>query len=294
MLEGESGMLVPVDDPQDVRLVEYRDLNDASIRQRREAEDAIFVVEGRIAVRQLLCSSYQVLSLLVDDHQAAAVPDLVDAVRARGAPVYVGPREVVAATVGFPLHRGVVAVARRPPLADSGRLIAAVLETGPKGRPPLFAVIEGVNDHENLGALFRNAAGFGVAGVLLDPTCADPLYRRSVRVSVGHVLSVPYARLAPWPAELAELRAAGVMVVALSPSGESRPERTIETLSERLAGATGVAVLVGAEGAGLSDGALVAADEVVSIRMASGVDSLNVATAAAIAFYELAGWSDGR
>lgn len=287
-------MIVQVEDPGDDRLEDYRALNDPAGRRGREEREAIFVVEGRLAVAELLRSPYEVRSLLVDDHQAAAAAGLVEGVQAAGAPVYVGTREVVAATVGFDLHRGVVAVARRPAPADPGQLLEGALGVrgGREGRP-LLAVLEGLNDHENLGAIFRNAAAFGVAGVLLDPTCADPLYRRSVRVSLGHVLSVPFARLTPWPGSLGELRAAGVAVAALAPAHAARRVREeavtgdLAAFARRVAGP--VAVVLGAEGAGLSNGALSAADEVVSIPMAAGVDSLNVATAAAIAFYELCG-----
>ena len=146
----------------------------------------------------------------------------------------------------------------------------------------VLAVLEGVNDHENLGALFRNAAGFGIDGVVLDPTTADPLYRRSVRVSMGHVLGVPWTRFPAWPEGLDEVRAAGFTVVALTPAPGSE---SIEDLAadppER------VALLVGAEGPGLSDAALAAADRRVRIPLSSSVDSLNVATAAAIAFHRL-------
>lgn len=292
----EPAAPVPVVDPDDSRLADYRDLHDPALRRRREAADGIFVVEGRVAVRQLLRSGYRVRSLLVDDHQALAVPDLVDGVLARGAPVYVGRREVVAATVGFRLHRGVVAVAVRPPPVDPGLVIGDARRPDPAGArrgPALLAVLEGVNDHENIGALFRNAAAFGVGGVLLDPGCADPLYRRSVRVSVGHVLSVPFARLAPWPDALQDLRAAGFVLAALAPDTGARdsraPSATIGEAAVRWAGAPGVAVMVGAEGPGLSAGARSVADAVVSIPMAPGTDSLNVATAATIAFYQLAG-----
>jgi tRNA G18 (ribose-2'-O)-methylase SpoU len=156
-------------------------------------------------------------------------------------------------------------------------------------------VLEGVNDHENLGAIFRNAAAFGVSAVLMDPTSADPLYRRSVRVSVGHVLSVPFARLAPWPHALAQLRDVGILVAALAPqpspmTGLHPPPCSIASLGAHLRRrtVTAVAVLLGAEGAGLSPAALSSADVTVSIPMAPGVDSVNVATAAAIAFHELA------
>src|SRR5262249_20683993 len=141
-----------------------------------------------------------------------------------------------------------------------------------------LAVLEGINDHENLGGLFRNAAALGVNAVLLGPGCADPLYRRSVRVSMGYVLRVPFAPLRSWPRDLQALGSAGFGVVALPPAGHAVP------LAEAGVSAGRVAWLLGAEGPGLSTGALGAADLAVRIPMAPGVDSLNVATAAAIAF----------
>ncbi len=293
-----AGPLVAVDDPADPRLDDYRALNDAELRRRRGADDGIVVVEGRVAVGQLLTSSYEVRSLLVDDHQVDGAAELVAGVRARGAPVYVGHRRVVAATVGFALHRGVVAVARRPPPADVHALVAtAAGRPSVAGGPPMVAVLEGLNDHENLGALFRNAAAFGVGAVLLSPTCADPLYRRSVRVSVGHVLHVPFAWLTPWPAALDALRPAGFTLVALAPapSAAAGGHRAVDLGARAVRRAkpgparSGVALLVGAEGPGLSPAVLARADEVVAIPMAPGVDSLNVATAAAVAFHRFGG-----
>jgi tRNA G18 (ribose-2'-O)-methylase SpoU len=225
-----------------------------------------------------------------------AAGDLVAATRARGAPVFVGSRALVAGTVGFALHRGVVAVANRPSPCDTRRLlIGASRRPAADGVPPLVAVLEGLNDHENIGALFRNAAAFGVAGVLLDPTCADPLYRRSVRVSVGHVLHVPFARLEPWPTGLDAVRAAGFLVAALAPrraAGSGIPVVSLAELTARMSGSDpprGVALLLGAEGPGLTDAALAASDVVVPIAIVDRVDSLNVATAAAVAFHALAG-----
>lgn len=290
------GPLVRVDDLDDRRLDLYRDLNDPARRTRRDADESIFVVEGRLAVDRLLTSRYTVRSLLIDDHQLASAAELVAATRARGAPVFVGSRALVAGTVGFALHRGVVAIAKRPPPADAGRLLAdAIGPSTPKGAPRLVAVLEGLNDHENIGALFRNAAAFGVAAILLDPTCADPLYRRSVRVSVGHVLHLPFARLFPWPTGLDRLRAAGFLVAALAPcpvTDTAVPAVSLADLKARMSGSdppAGVALLVGAEGPGLTDSAIAGSDLAVSIPMADGVDSLNVATAAAIAFHALAG-----
>ncbi|HLH46209.1 MAG TPA: RNA methyltransferase [Acidimicrobiales bacterium] len=232
----------------------------------------LFVVEGRLAVAQLVRSPYPIAALLLAEEKVAAAADLVAAGRDQAAPVYVASRAVVRATVGFDLHRGVLAAGRRlaptPPEAlwrpGATRLLAA----------------EGVNDHENLGGLFRNAAAFGADGVLLDPTCADPLYRRSIRVSLGHVLHLPFARATAWPTELDALRAAGWDVAALTPGGE--------TELGRWAPDGPVALVVGAEGGGLSPEVLAATSRRVRIPMAHGVDSLNVATAAAIALYHVA------
>jgi tRNA G18 (ribose-2'-O)-methylase SpoU len=285
-----------VDDPADPRLDVYRDLNDPANRVRLEARQSVFVVEGRLAVDRLLTSEYTVRSLLVDDHQVTAAGDLVAAARAQGVPVYVGSRTVVAGTVGFALHRGVVAVADRPAPFDSRQVLTAASGTSTAYGPPLVAVLESLNDHENIGALFRNAAAFGVRGVLLDPTSADPLYRRAVRVSVGHVLHIPFARLVPWPTGLDQVRAAGFVVAALAPrpaaADEGVPAVSLTELKAWMAGPghpLGVAVVLGAEGPGLTESARAAADVVVHIPMADGVDSLNVATAAALAFHALAG-----
>jgi tRNA G18 (ribose-2'-O)-methylase SpoU len=223
----------------------------------------LFVAEGHLAAARLAGSRYPVVSLLLATEKVAAHAALIAAVRARGAPVYHASRRVIASTVGFDLHRGVVAL--------GGRLAPLTVADLAAVSGPLLAV-EGVNDHENLGALFRNAAAFAAGGVVLDPTCADPLYRRSVRVSLGHVLGVPFARSTDWPADLGRL---GRPVLALTPAAA----RTVAPVR----GA--VALLVGAEGPGLSAGALAAADDAVGIPMAPGVDSLNVATAAAIALF---------
>ncbi len=289
-----QGPLVVVDDPDDPRLSFYRDLNDPAGRTRLGVEQSVFVVEGRLAVERLLTSGCSVHSLLVDDHQVTAAHELVTTTRARGVPVFVGSRAMVADTVGFTLHRGVVAVADRPEPTDAKRLLADA--TGAptlRGMPPLVAILEGLNDHENIGSLFRNAAAFGVAGVLLDPTCADPLYRRSIRVSVGHVLHMPFARLTPWPTGLQQVRAAGFVVVALAPRpppGVGVPSVSLRKLKVSISGSdrpVGVALLLGAEGPGLTDAALAGSDVIVPIPIVDRVDSLNVATAAAIAFHAL-------
>ncbi len=181
--------------------------------------------------------------------------------------------DVMAQVIGFHLNRGLLGAARRPPPLE----VADVLDGA-----RTVAVLEGVNDHENLGAIFRNAAGLGVDAVIFGPGCADPLYRRAVRVSMGHVLHVPFAQTETWPAELNNLRDNGFRVLALTPepAATSLADAMARLRDER------VAILVGAEGPGLSARAMRASDVKVRIPMSRNTDSLNVATAAALAFYE--------
>lgn len=265
--------IIPVDDPADQRVSDYIGLTDPDLRRRRElagdADGAFFIAEGVVVIRQLLRSAYRVRSLLLTARRLAM---LEQDVRAMDAPIYLAAPEVVNAISGFHLHRGALASAHREPLPNATTLAS---------NADLLVVTEGVNDHENLGALFRNAGAFGAGGVLLDSTSADPLYRRSVRVSVGQVLRVPFARAAPWPGALAGLRSLGFEVLALTPAAHAEDLRCVRRRPRQ-------ALLVGAEGAGLSPAAEAAADRRVRITMADGVDSLNVATAAALALHHLA------
>jgi tRNA G18 (ribose-2'-O)-methylase SpoU len=176
------------------------------------------------------------------------------------------------AIAGFNLHRGALASADRRPLPAVATVAAAA---------ELIVVTEGVNDHENLGGIFRNAAAFGAGAVILDPTSSDPLYRRSVRVSGGHVLRTPFARAEAWPDALTQLEEIGFEVLALTPAAGADDLGAVERSDRQ-------AVLVGAEGPGLSRAALGHATRLVRIPIAPGVDSLNVATAVAIALYRLA------
>ena len=271
-------MIVPVDDPGDPRVSDYVGLTDPDLRRRRErsgadgngsADAGFFIAEGLVVIRQLLRSGYRVRSLLLTRPRLAALGTEVEHL---GAPVYVGTQEVVNAVTGFHLHRGAVAAADRRPLPSVEGLVST---TG------LVVMTEGLNDHENLGALFRNAAAFGAGAVLMDPTSADPLYRRSIRVSVGQVLHVPFAVADPWPGSIRRLQELGFEVLALTPAHGADSLSHVERRPRQ-------AVLVGAEGPGLSAGAMAAADRRVRIPLAPGVDSLNVATAAAIALHHLA------
>jgi tRNA G18 (ribose-2'-O)-methylase SpoU len=271
-------VIVAVDDPDDERLAPFVSLTDADLRREIEGGRGIFVVEGALALAQLVQSPYQLRSVLV-------TPAKLDAVRAlvggSDADLFVAGQAVLDRVVGFHLHRGVVATAER----GTARSLDSVLAS----RPPRIAVLERVNDHENLGSLFRNAAAFGIGGVLLDPETADPLYRRTVRVSMGHVLRVLFARAEPWPHALDAIHANGYSVVALTPDPAAEP---IDGLAADPPAR--VAFLIGAEGPGLSAAAQDAADSRVRIPMAPGVDSINVATAAAIAFHRLASATGAR
>lgn len=269
---------VRINDPDDPRLDDYRTLTDPELRKRFEAERGVFIVESPLAVEALVASPYgpRTRSLLVGERRLERMAPVVRALTDLGVAVYTAPAGVLRATAGFDLHRGVVAAVDRPAPVEAAVVVA--------GASTVLAV-EGVNDHENLGGLFRNAAAFGVDAVVLDPTCADPLYRRSVRVSMGHVLGVPHARATMWPGLLADLVAEGRRVVALTP-GASTTLANLEpvTLGARLV------VAVGAEGPGLTAETLTAAGiEPVRIAMAPRIDSLNVATSAAVALSHLVG-----
>lgn len=257
-----------VDDP---RLADFRDLAVADRRPDRPGGRGLVIAEGVVVVRRLLGSRYPPRAVFGVPAKLAQVAPEVDA------PCYAGSAELMARVVGFHLNRGVLATADRVPVPPVPELIA---------RARQVAVLEGVGDHENLGGLFRNAAALGVDAVLLGPRCSDPLYRRSVRVSMGHVLRVPFAPLTGWPGGLDQLRAAGFVVAALTPAPEAVPLPAAGLGCDPGSGGGGarVAWLLGAEGTGLSAAALAAADLAVRIPMEPGVDSLNVATAAAIAF----------
>ena len=273
--------VVPVDDPADPRVADYVLLTDPELRRRRErgtGDGGFFIAEGSLVIRTLLTSSLDayrrgIRSLLLTPARFDALADVLDA----GAgdddvPVYVAGQAVVNEVSGFALHRGALASVARPELPD--------VESSCAGAS-LVVMTEGVNDHENLGALFRNCAAFGVDAVVLDPTSCDPLYRRSVRVSMGHVLRVPFSVLAEGSVTgVGRLRSLGFEVVGLTPRPEAEDVRSLGGRARR-------ALVVGAEGPGLSDAALAACDRLVRIPMAPGVDSLNVSTAAAIALHEL-------
>ena len=251
-------------------LQEFRSLNDPATRREVERRGDYFVVEGAGAVASLVESRYPIRAVLASENRAARALELVG----RRAPVYVLPQDEIVEITGFNFHRGLLATATRLPLPSLDEVVAPTATR--------LAVLEGVNDHENLGALFRNARAFGVDAVLLDPTSPDPLYRRSIRVSMGHVLQLPWTRLDEWPDALQTLKDRGFTLVALTPAADAV---SIDELAA--SPPTRLAFLLGAEGPGLSDQALAAADIKARIPINPEVDSLNVATAAALAFHRL-------
>ncbi|MBB5153789.1 TrmH family RNA methyltransferase [Saccharopolyspora phatthalungensis] len=263
--------IVEVSDAVDPRVDDFRDLSRADRRPDRPGGRGLVIAEGVVVVERLLASPYPVRALFGVRRR---VDELLAATMDLDVPAYVTDADVMARVVGFHLNRGVLAVADRAPVIAPAELI---------GRSRRLAVLEGIGDHENLGALFRNAAALGVDGVLLGAGCSDPLYRRSVRVSMGHVLRVPFAHLDSWPEDLKLLRDNGFRVAALTPRADAR------ALRDAALDRGSVAVLLGSEGPGLTDEAIAAADLAVRIPMVGGVDSLNVATAGAITFHAMSG-----
>ncbi|MGB6050166.1 RNA methyltransferase [Rhodococcus sp. BGS-1C] len=259
--------VIDIDDPADPRLDDFRDLNSSDRRPDLPEGKGLVIAEGVLVAERLLDSRFTPISLLGVDRRLQELGERLDRV---DVPFYRASAEVMAAAIGFHLNRGVLAAAHRPPELE----LTDVLDNA-----RTVVVLEGVNDHENLGSMFRNAAGLGADAVLFGAACADPLYRRAVRVSMGHVLRVPFARVPDWPRGLSILRERGFQTISLTPNP------TAVTLAEAMTGDK-VALLLGAEGPGLTEHAMRATDVRARIPMAPGTDSLNVATAAAMAFYE--------
>jgi tRNA G18 (ribose-2'-O)-methylase SpoU len=265
--------LVPVADPADVRLRDYVRLRDVQLRKTLEAEHGLFIAEGEKVIRRAVAAGYPVRSFLMAERWVASLAGVLDGA---DAPAYVVDDATAEAVTGFAVHRGALAAMERLPLPPVADVISGAAR---------IIVCEDVVDHTNLGAVMRCAAALGVDAMVLAPRCADPLYRRAVKVSMGAVFALPYARLADWYDGLAELRAAGFRLLALTPAADAEPIDKVDP-GERCA------LLLGAEGDGLSSRWLHEADVAVRIPMSGqaidrGVDSLNVVAAAAIACYAL-------
>ncbi|MCI6207517.1 MAG: RNA methyltransferase [Corynebacterium glucuronolyticum] len=267
--------ILRIDDPRDPRLDDYRDLNHSDTRPDLPGGKGLVIAEGSLVIPRLVESRFPVRSILgfqpkLDTLLASLGNDLPEDI-----PVYEVTREVLAEVTGFDMHRGLVAAADRAPEYTVSEVIEGART---------LCILEGVGDHENIGSIFRNAAGLGVDGVLFGAGCADPLYRRVVRVSMGHVLRLPYAHMegktTNWQHGLAQLQEQNFQIIALTPNPSAANLQDVIDPTKK------TAILVGAEGPGLTEHAMRATDVRAKIPMQPGTDSLNVATAAAIGFYE--------
>ena len=263
--------LVEIDDPCDPRLGDYVALRDVALRRSLEAEGGLFIAEGAKVIRRAVEAGYPPRSFLL---AARWLSELGDLVAAFEGPAYVVTEELAEQVTGFHVHRGALAAMRRQERFSVADVLA--------GRR--IVVAEDIVDHTNVGAIIRNAAGLGWDGLLISPRCADPLYRRSVKVSMGAVFSLPWARFPDWGEAMPSLKAAGFTVAALALRPDAVP------LARFVAGPVPekLAILLGTEGDGLSRRWIEEADVCVRIPMAAGIDSLNVAAASAVACYSLA------
>lgn len=254
----------------DDRLADYRDLTDVALRRRFEPAGGLYIAESAKVIARALGAGHVPRSLLVQEKWLADVEGML---RPHDAPIYVVSAEIAEELTGYAVHRGALAAMHRP----VDRPVAEVVRDA-----RLVVVLEDIVDHTNVGAIFRAAAGLGADAVLVSPRCADPLYRRSVRVSMGTVFQVPWTRIPEWDEARGILHECGFHLAALALADDAVPLDVF-----RAGGPERVALLLGAEGDGLSRRALAAADTVVTIPMAGGVDSLNVAAASAVALWEL-------
>ena len=257
-------------DAGDPRITDYTGLTDTQLRRRREPAEGLYIAESTKVLRRAVDAGHTPRSFFLTDKW---LPDLEDILaRFPEIPAYVGSESVLEDITGFHLHRGALAAMNRPaPLA-----LEDVLRNARR-----VAILEDMVDHTNLGAVFRSAAALGVDAVLITPRCADPLYRRAIRVSMGTVFQVPWVRLESWPGSIGRLRASGFLVAALALAPDSLE---LQELSQR--DPDRLALILGTEGEGLSPSTLEQADVSVRIPMSSAVDSLNVAAAGAVAFWE--------
>lgn len=264
-------MIEQVRDLTDPRLADYVGLTDVALRRRLEPERGLYIAESEKVIRRALAVGHRPRSLLMATRWLTDLADVVADAERNDVPVFVGEHAVLEELTGFHLHRGALAAMHRPPSASVEQVLAGARRV---------AVLEDVVDHTNVGAVFRSAAAIGVDAVLVTPRCADPLYRRAIRVSMGTVFQVRWTRIDPWPLGVASLKEAGYFV-----AGMSLGEGAI-TLDELVAqDHPKLALVFGTEGDGLRTETDRLLDARVTIPMMNGVDSLNVAASSAVAFY---------
>jgi tRNA G18 (ribose-2'-O)-methylase SpoU len=271
-------MPIEISDPGDERVRDYFTLTDVKLRTRLEPERGLYLAESEKVIRRALAAGHRPRSFLMGERWVTDLSDLVETAESQGVPVYVAQAAVIEAMTGFHLHRGALASMHRPQLLDPTEL----LQNAMQGKASRVVVLEDIVDHTNMGAVFRSCAALGVDAVLITPRCADPLYRRSVRVSMGTVFQVPWTRIDPWPAGMQVLRDHGFTVAAFAlGDGAISLDELAADQPDRLA------MVFGTEGDGLSRLAVKGADLVVKIPMAGGVDSLNIASASAVGIWAL-------
>jgi tRNA G18 (ribose-2'-O)-methylase SpoU len=261
--------VIPVESPDDSRIVEYVGLRDHQLRQRRESPGGdlagVFIAEGDVVVERGLAAGYRLRHVLVDATRRDPLPTLPDV------PVYAAGRAVLERITGMGVHRGMLAAFDRRPVPDAFAVI--------KGARRVL-VLEGINNPTNVGVIVRSAVAMGMDAMLLDPRCSDPLYRRASRVAMGEVFRFPYAFVDPLPDGLSPLRRARFTIVALTPASDAVDIGAVAPTDR-------MALVLGAEGHGLREPTMAAADVRARIPMHGGVDSLNVGAAAAVACYAL-------
>jgi tRNA G18 (ribose-2'-O)-methylase SpoU len=266
--------LIAVEDAHDPRLADYVSLRDVTLRKAVEAEHGLFLAEGEKVVRRAVAAGYRVRSFMMTQRWVAGLAAELDT--AAETPCYIVSDTVAEAATGFHVHRGALASLERRPLPALDDVLAGARR---------LVVLEDIVDHTNVGAIFRSAAALCIDGVVVSPRCADPLYRRSIKVAMGAVFSIPWTRAPRWYDAIAQLSGAGFTTIALTPDADAPP---ITDVAARYR-TSKLAVILGSEGPGLSTRWLASAEVRARIEMAPGVDSLNVAAAAAIAFFALRG-----
>ena len=264
-------MPIEITDPADERVSDYFSLTDVNLRKKLEPARGLYLAESEKVIRRALGAGHRPRSFLMGERWLTDLADLVEQAESSDVPVYVAEAAVIQAMTGFHLHRGALASMHRPVLAAPESLLQNASR---------IAIFEDIVDHSNLGAAFRSAAALGIDGVLITQSCADPFYRRSIRVSMGTVFQVPWTRIPQWPKSIDMVREAGFTTAALALSDDAI---TLDQLAAQRHAK--LALIIGTEGKGLRQATLSAVDAIVRIPMGGGVDSLNVAAAAAVAFY---------
>lgn len=275
---------------EDPRLTDYTRLKDVKLRSRIEPERGLYMAESATVIERAIAAGHRPRSFLVSARWLPTLRPLIAAatgsVEGGEVPVFVAPEEVLERMTGFHLHRGALAAMQRPELPSVMQLLTSAQPPQPTRR---IVVLENLVDHTNVGAAFRSAAALGIDAVLVTPSCADPLYRRSVRVSMGTVFQVPWTRLDSWPGDIALLRDAGFTVASLALCEDSMSLDDFASLPALRGPDARLAIVMGTEGDGLGKRTIAASDYTVKIPMGHGVDSLNVAAASAVVFWATRG-----